>query len=266
MNPCTVKFLPDNKKIKVPKGTDILNAAIAAGVYINSSCGGEGVCGRCKVVVRSGRVERDPTGRLTKGEIQKGYVLACRTTIHSDTEIEIPASSRLADQQVLTEEAKAERLKGVFSEAKEVERGIEAEEREVFSHSPLATKLSLILPHPTLDDNISDLERLYREIRKKRDIPIIQTGLSNIKKMGRIFRESNWQVTVLLGKRNGTTEVVLIEPGDTSKRNTFILQKAVKYKFREVYYEDSNCGRLADHEKNHYQQPEKGRVYRCPGS
>ncbi len=219
MDSCLVTFLPDNKKIRVSKGTDVLNAAIAAGVYINSSCGSEGVCGRCKVIVKAGSIQSEPTGRLTKEEIQKGFVLACHTTIHSDLEVEIPPSSRLSKQQILTEEAKVDRLRGVFSEAGEVEKRIELEEREIFSHSPLATKLFLTLPPPTLNDNISDLERLYREVRKKRDIPILQTGLANVKKMGRIFRESNWEVTVLLGKRNGTTEIVSIEPGDSSARN-----------------------------------------------
>ena len=66
MDTCLITFLPDNKKVRVSKGTDILDAGIAAGVYINSSCGGEGVCGRCKVIVRSGAVESEPTGRLTR--------------------------------------------------------------------------------------------------------------------------------------------------------------------------------------------------------
>ena len=215
----TITFHPDNKKVKVPKGTDILNAAIAAGVYINSSCGGEGVCGRCKVIVKKGQVVSEPTGRLSKEEVQKGYVLACRSTIHSDVEIEVPPGSRLGKEQILTEEAKVERLSGLFSEAVEVEKGIEFKERKISPHSPLATKLFLKLPPPTLKDNISDLERLYREVRRKLEIPIIQTGLANVKKIGRLFRESNWEVTVLLGKRNGTVEIVLIEPGDTSKRN-----------------------------------------------
>ena len=96
---------------------------------------------------------------------------------------------------------------------------MEIKEREIFTHSPLATRLFLKLPPPTLKDNISDLERLYREIRRDREMPIIQTGLANVKKLGRLLRESNWQVTVTLGKRNGTTEVVLIEPGDTSQRS-----------------------------------------------
>lgn len=219
MDTCLVTFLPDNKKIRVANGTDILNAAIAAGVYINSSCGGEGVCGRCKVIVKAGEVESEPTGRLSKEEVQKGFVLACHATIHGDVEIEIPPSSRLTKQRILTDEAKIERLAGVFSEASEIESGVELEEREIFAHSPLATKLFLKLPPPTLSDNTSDLERLYREIRRKRDIQILQTGLTNVKKMGRIFRQSNWEVTVLLGKRNGTAEVVSIEPGDTSGRN-----------------------------------------------
>jgi len=47
----------------------------------------------------------------------------------------------------------------------------------------------------------------------------MQTGLANVKKLGRLLRESGWEVTVTLGKRDGTTEVVLIEPGDTSNRN-----------------------------------------------
>ena len=219
MSTCTVTFHPANKKIKVARGTDILNAAIAAGVYINSSCGGEGVCARCKVIVRKGAVRSEPTGRLNKEELKKNYVLACHSTIHSDVEIEIPAASRLEKQQILTDEVKADRLFGVFSKAEVVEKGVEIKERDIFSHSPLATKLFLKLPPPTLKDNVSDLERLYREIRNKTEIQLLQTGLSNVKKLGRLLRESKWEATVLLGKRNGTTEVILIEPGDTSKRN-----------------------------------------------
>lgn len=219
MSTCLVTFYPYDKKIEVPAGTDILTAAMAAGIYINSSCGGEGVCGRCKVIVKSGEVQSEPTGRLSKEELEKSYVLACHSTIHSDAEIDVPPASRLEKEQILTEEVREERLVGVFSKAEEVEKGVEIKERAIFSHSPLATKLFLKLPPPTLKDNVSDLERLYREIRHKTNIQLIQTGLANVKKVGRLLRESNWEVTVLLGKRNGTTEVVLIEPGNTSERN-----------------------------------------------
>ena len=83
----------------------------------------------------------------------------------------------------------------------------------------LCTKLYLQLPPPNHGDRISDLERLYRQIRQVHDIAIMQTGLVNIRKLGSLLRDSDWKVTVTLGKRNGTTEIVLIEPGDTSSKN-----------------------------------------------
>jgi len=41
-----VKFLPHNKEITVMHGENLLRAAMEAGVHINASCGGEGVCGK----------------------------------------------------------------------------------------------------------------------------------------------------------------------------------------------------------------------------
>ena len=89
----------------------------------------------------------------------------------------------------------------------------------IFTYSPLSTKLYLELPAPSLEDKISDLERLYREIRRVQDIPIMQTGLSNIRRLGELLRSSDWKVTATLGIRNDTTEIVIIEPGNTSQRN-----------------------------------------------
>lgn len=215
-----VTFLPDNKKIEVAKGTDLLSAATASGVYITSSCGGEGVCGRCKVIIKKGEVKKELSGRISIEERKKGYTLACRTTILSDVVVKIPASSRLADLDTIKEEdAKLLRLKGIYSQAVDVDQGKSIIKEGVFAHSPLATKLYLELEPPTLNDTLSDLERLYKKIREKSDIPIMQTGLANIRRLGRLLRQSDWKVTVTLGKRNGTTEIVLIEPGDTSDRN-----------------------------------------------
>ena len=218
MGDCRVVFLPWNTEISVPEGTDLLSAATSAGVGIYNSCGGEGVCGRCRVIVREGEFDTEPSGRISASERAAGWVLACRTTVRGDVTVEVPPDSRMDRQQVLTEEAKISRLAGMFSRAEEVEGG-KMTETGVFSHSPLSTKLFLTLPPPDLNDTISDLERLYREIRRHREIPLIQTGLANVRRLGRLLRESGWEITVTLGKRNGTTEVVLVEPGDTSARN-----------------------------------------------
>ena len=210
MKNCNVTFLPDKKSISVKKGETLLSAAIAAGIYINSSCGGDGVCGRCKVIVNEGKIYSQASGKLSQEEKEKGYVLACVTIIEGDVVVRIPPESRLGEDRASVY-AHAEEI--VFDEAFSGEK--------IFTHSPISTKLFLKLPEPSHTDRVSDLERLYRAIRdhRKDDMPIMQTGLSNIRRLGQLLRSSNWQVTVTLGNRNGTTEIVMIEPSDTSGKN-----------------------------------------------
>ena len=218
MDKYKVTFYPDNKTVEVSQGKTILQAAISAGVYINSSCGGDGVCGRCKVILKKGPVFTQPAGRISLNERQQGVYLACLTTMRGDIEVEIPPESRLDLEKASSQEADL-RLKGFYSDSEEIETSAVVQGEEIFLHSPLATKLYLELPVPNLNDKISDLERLYRQIRAIRDIPVMQTGLANIRRLGELLRAADWKVTVTLGKRNETTEIVLIEPGDTSQEN-----------------------------------------------
>ncbi|MDP2921666.1 MAG: ASKHA domain-containing protein [Candidatus Omnitrophota bacterium] len=216
-----VTFLPENRSISVDSSTDLLTASLKTGIHIYNSCGGEGVCGRCKVIVKKGEYVTEDSGRISEKEREKGYVLACRTTPKSDIEVFIPEESRLGDLEILTEEIKAKRLAGLYSPVEDVVEAVSDRPlQKVFKHSALSTKLFLKLPRPTIDDNCGDSDRLLREIRKRhKEITVMQMGLSNIKKLPRLLRESNWEVTVTLGNRNKTTEVVLIESGDKSREN-----------------------------------------------
>jgi uncharacterized 2Fe-2S/4Fe-4S cluster protein (DUF4445 family) len=113
-----VIFYPTGKSVEVERGKTILSAAISAGVYIHSSCGGEGVCGRCKVILKKGKVASQPTGKLSLEEKQKGYYLACLATVESDLEIEIPSESRVDLEKVTAEELYVLRLKGIYEKPK----------------------------------------------------------------------------------------------------------------------------------------------------
>ncbi|MFC1666636.1 ASKHA domain-containing protein [Candidatus Omnitrophota bacterium] len=219
MEEFTITFLPEKKTILVDRGTDLLTAAIKAGIHIYNSCGGEGVCGRCKVIVKKGRYATEYSGRISEKERKKGYVLACRTTPGSNMAILVPPESRLGDIEVLTDEVRAKRLAGLYTPAEKIKEETRKAEIKIFKHGPLSTKLFLKLHPPLIDDNCGDVERLFREIRRGRNIPVMQMGLGNIKKLPHLLRESNWLVTATLGNRNGTIEVVLIEPGDTAGKN-----------------------------------------------
>jgi uncharacterized 2Fe-2S/4Fe-4S cluster protein (DUF4445 family) len=208
MDKIKVTFYPDNKSVEAEKGSHLLSCAISAGVYINSSCGGDGVCGRCRVIIKKGDVQTQATGKISEGERKKGYVLACLSTVHTNAEVEIPAGARLGLERM-----------NVYAKSEEIESGESVTGEDIFLHSPLATKLYLELPRPTQSDRLSDLERLYRAICKIKEIPIMQTGLANIRQLGDLLRSSDWKVTVTLGNRNNTTEIVLIEPHDSSSKN-----------------------------------------------
>ncbi|MFA5452526.1 MAG: ASKHA domain-containing protein [Candidatus Methanomethylophilaceae archaeon] len=74
-----VKFMPDEKTVKVYKGTKISDAAIMAGVKLSLPCGGKGRCGRCMVIIGNRCGER---------------VLACQTGIESDVKVIIPSEDQ----------------------------------------------------------------------------------------------------------------------------------------------------------------------------
>jgi len=214
-----VVFKPDKKVAEVKKGADLLSAAVSSGLHINSSCGGEGICGRCKVIIKKGKFRTEPTGRISREERKKGFVLACLTTVHGNLEVFVPRESRLDLGRIKEKDARLHRLKGIYSEALDIDKGKPIINENVFTHSPISTKLYLELPPPTLDDIVSDYERLMREIGEKCNTSIMQTGLRNIRKLGSLLRYSDWKITVTLGKRNETAEIVIIEPGDSSKEN-----------------------------------------------
>ncbi|MDO8734033.1 MAG: 2Fe-2S iron-sulfur cluster-binding protein, partial [Elusimicrobiota bacterium] len=93
---CKIKFLPSGKEITVAEGTDLLSAAMMAGIQIYNSCGGEGVCGRCKVKIVKGEIFTD------EQEKNDEYVLACRTVCKADMEVFVPEESRVEMAKILT--------------------------------------------------------------------------------------------------------------------------------------------------------------------
>ena len=55
----TVRFLPADQSVLVADDTSIAEAAQQADVFITNLCGGEGVCGKCRVQVTKGRAHAE---------------------------------------------------------------------------------------------------------------------------------------------------------------------------------------------------------------
>lgn len=76
----TVRFEPGGESAVVPTGTTVLEAAQAAGVLIQATCGGRGTCGKCGVRIVAGQ-----PGRVLSApravRMPKGIYLACLLTV-----------------------------------------------------------------------------------------------------------------------------------------------------------------------------------------
>jgi uncharacterized 2Fe-2S/4Fe-4S cluster protein (DUF4445 family) len=85
---------------------------------------------------------------------------------------------------------------------------------------PLTQKLYLPLPEPSLTDNISDLDRIYREVRKRIDVPYLETSICTLRGLARMLRENQWQVTATIYPYDEhCSEVLFLEPGNTCAEN-----------------------------------------------
>jgi uncharacterized 2Fe-2S/4Fe-4S cluster protein (DUF4445 family) len=203
-----VLFLPEGERLRLPASATVIEAARSAGVDLISPCGGDGLCGKCRVVVRKGEVRAARTTLLSREEIREGYVLACQTRIDGDVEIEVPPESRSEGSQFLID-LDAQRFRALHPVAEAVS----------FRFAPLVQKIWLRLPPPTLQDSLSDQSRLFREVQRRQPAEVMQMGLKVAQRLPGLLRESNWDVTCLLGWRGGTLELVQLEPGNTAEQN-----------------------------------------------
>ena len=204
---CRVRFLPDDRTVEVECGETVLAAAQKAGIYISSLCGGDGICGKCRVILRSGKVSSKPTTLLDRDEIRENYILACQTTVQGDLVVEIPPETRVEEGKILGDED-AERF-GLLSLV----------EGEGFPYAPLVRKYHLKLEPPSMDSPLAGHERLYQGILAHEPGASLQTGFAVLRDLNRILTQSNYDVTATIGRRKATTEVVQVEPGDTTASN-----------------------------------------------
>jgi len=210
-----VSFLPDGKEIEVDSGITIMKAAEKAGVFINSLCGGKGVCGRCRVQVSNGKIRADknPISYLSRDEIKEGYLLACQAKIDADLEVVIPPESRLEAEQILMERPVVD-----YSQPEKVSVP-KVPSDPVTLYEPLVQKLYLELQEPTLEDNISDIERITRGLRRKTEYHTFETSFGCLRGLAQKLRESNWHITVTIAKHGEMWKILQIEPGDTTEKN-----------------------------------------------
>ncbi len=214
MSKQNVLFLPHNLQINVEHGENLIRAAMEAGVHVNASCGGEGVCGKCRVIVEEGDVEGGITEKLSQEDLAKGYRQACLASVESDLVVRIPVESEV-DVGVLNLKRAPKRTARIWEMNLD-----ELKEKGLFV--PPVEKKYLELPEPTAQDNLPDVTRLVSFLKAQHDEHRLVVQLPVIRKIPDILREDDFRVTATLARPvhpGRKTHIINIEPGDTTDRN-----------------------------------------------
>lgn len=177
----------------VPAGSTILQAAIAAGVHLQSACGGKGTCGKCRVILspedRTGPLPEEKKF-LSDEQSANGVVLACKRIVEADMDV-------FLIQQ-----------KDVFDRKTQLDQ-----KNQVYELAPLVHKHVVKVSVPSTSDQRSDWERLAAELPKSDTSPRFNRGIAA--KLPKILRDASFQVTVV----TAGDELLAVEPGDTSARS-----------------------------------------------
>ncbi len=208
-----VTFNPYGITAKARDGENLLRAALDAGVHINASCGGEGVCGKCKVIVESGEIESERSELLSAEEWAQGFRQACQSRIRSDVVIRIPASS-LLDNRTLTKRRPGIALRPAPINLEELKKsGL---------YDPAFQKRFVEVPLPSASNRVCALLRLEKELARQHGLEKITLDFHLLRKLGRVMHEKDFQLTATLDfsrRRYIYPHLLNVEPGDTTLRH-----------------------------------------------
>ena len=198
-----VLFMPSGKRGHFPVGTPILDAARELGVYVESVCGGRGICGRCQVAPEFGHFAkhgieskagavsdwstREELYTSKRGVLKDGRRLSCSTTVQGPLVIDIPADT-VVNQQTIRK----------------------AVDTRVIERNPAIQMCYVEVDEPDMQKPLGDLDRLKVLLEREWgycDILVSQHILPDVQ---RILREGKWAVTAAIHQDLDTSRPTLI--------------------------------------------------------
>ena len=202
-----ILFMPSGKRGRFPIGTPILDAARELGVYVESVCGGRGICGRCQIEVQEGQFAKhgitsaadhiSPVGPkelryAEKRHLKPGRRLSCSSTVLGDMVIDVPADAQV-NEQVVRKAA--------------IDR--------VIARNPAVQLCYVEVDEPDMHKPLGDLDRLEATIEKDwgfKDLLVSQHLLPEVQK---VLRKGGWSATAAIHMDLGSSRpsIIALWPG-----------------------------------------------------
>jgi uncharacterized 2Fe-2S/4Fe-4S cluster protein (DUF4445 family) len=190
-----VKFLPSGRMVDTAEGNTIMQAALEVGLPLEGVCGGNGMCGKCKVqlqinsrTIEAGALTPAEQKFLTEAEIETGWVLACRHTLSKDAAVFLPGQKDVDERKI-----------GFASLGKTALR------------DTAIRKIVVVLPKPDIKDQRADWERLAAAL----PVSYIAFSRTVASSLPRTLRKGGFIVTAVFD----ASRLIAVESGDTTARS-----------------------------------------------
>ncbi|MBI2440759.1 MAG: DUF4445 domain-containing protein [Lentisphaerae bacterium] len=189
-----ITFEPTGRQVYALPGTILLEAAAQAGLIVQTPCGGQGQCGKCRVKIVSGQASACPPtancrSAMSAAEVEQGYRLACQARVQGDLVVEVPVSSLFESQQQIL----------VHASGAPVEL------------SPVISKHFVELAAPSQADARSDVERLRAAIQPVDFDPV---GVRMLRLLPGVLRRQGFRGTAVIVDG----DLIDFETGDTTDK------------------------------------------------
>ena len=202
-----VLFMPSGKRGRFSRGTAILDAARELGVYVESVCGGRGICGRCQCEIQTGQFAKHGITSAAenvssfsakekryaeKRELKEGRRLSCSATIEGDLVVDIPQDLQINAQLVR-----------------------KADDGRVIARNPAIQLCYVEVEQPDMHKPLGDLDRLKDALEHDwgwTDLMIDQHLLPQVQK---ILRDGEWAVTAVIHRdmESSRPSLIALYPG-----------------------------------------------------
>lgn len=203
-----VFFKSHNKEVQCEVGENLLDLARKADIFIDAPCNGSQSCGKCKVKLLYGKCDTEKNIHISDDEWEQGYILSCATKVTEDIVVDVPSklSSSMHGMKIEGSDKKVD--KDLLDRAKKLidDNGI--------SYNTNIEKRYIELEAPSLDDNISDVDRLERQVRQDFGIEGIDFRLDILRKMPKVLRKGDFKVTLTYVRKKNKITILNIESGN----------------------------------------------------
>ena len=205
-----VVFQPSGRRGQFPVGTPLLDAARSLGVYVESVCGGRGICGKCQTSVSEGQFAKEGIvsecghlGEVTELEarfrrlrpIAPDRRLSCQAKIIGDLVIDVPVDTQ-TNQQVVRKRAETRRIK-----------------------TDSAVQLvSVAVSEPDMETPRGDVDRLREALKEKTGLQALEFDFTIVSQVQQILRKGQWSVTAAIFSDGDKIPIVTaLWPGEKQK-------------------------------------------------